>query len=761
MPEGASGASGWEPTVYPPSPPYFGGPDEAVPSQEFLYADGSTGSVALSSTGLADLAARTTADWEEDLFFSTTAKLDPLAQLFSLVTETFLDIVGSIVEIFSNFIDLPRVVQTFADILQFFYDLIDMSGFMVLFEAVMDFMGWLWGLFGDAIETLLKPVFEFLYWLFDLFGDAIATVLMPVMEWVKRAWGWISDVVGDAVEDVLDAVAQGIAWAWDTFGVPVMKAIGSITRWLAELIDIDVLQANLERVVTALGQIFSADNFFDMIETVFRFFASLVPDFSKFNLGDFVGQLPIISTIVAVITGKNPGDGVQLDLGTLGEWARGVEKKVRDTGRTLDDIGQKLLGGLFPVSQINFSEPNLLSQGGFMGVETVEPGVGWEWDGSLTASGTGGSVKHVSAGSVSTLFSKQSVRVASGDRLTLSAQVRNSSYSSGSMSLILIPWVGTSRYSSTSYSVTMATRSASTGSWTSISGSWTVPASVTSVQVALVSNQNTGATARFDDIYLRKTGGLGQGLVDNLIDAWRSIYQNITGSGAAIFWDAIGGAISTLTGTANDAMDGVENTNTILFGNPAGGAEVVVGALPTDDIALALGTPLATGSGARMSRRNTATKVGTVTTGGGKFDSSFYVTASATSGVDKASADITASYTNGRFTVTHAGWYEVEVGFATNASPGGAGYFCVAPAIYVNGTLNKVGGSATGSYGLGFGVYDRSAHATFIVYLGAGEYVEAGYYNFGTDAVSSFFQGDTNGVTTYFSIAMLNRTDEG
>ena len=80
--------------------------------------------------------------------------------------------------------------------------------------------------------------------------------------------------------------------------------------------------------------------------------------------------------------------------------------------------------------------------------------------------------------------------------------------------------------------------------------------------------------------------------------------------------------------------------------------------------------------------------------------------------------------------------------------------------MYVQGTLYKIGADALGSFGGGFGNYARSAHSSFIIYLEANQYVEAGYYNYSASN-ASFFEGDTNGVSTFFSIAMLNRTEEG
>lgn len=214
----------------------------------------------------------------------------------------------------------------------------------------------------------------------------------------------------------------------------------------------------------------------------------------------------------------------------------------------------------------------------------------------------------------------------------------------------------------------------------------------------------------------------------------------------------------------NAALNQIPTTK--LFGDISGAtitsSTIPVGALaPTTipAIGTALGTAITTGSGAKMSRTNTATKV-TAGTGDNWF-SAFFVNAGGSIQQDQISSDITVSL-NGRYTVTHAGYYIVELGFTVNAARPAAGYFNVAPAIFLNGssTPYKVGSDAMGSFGGGFGNNARTAHATFIVYLAAGGTVTAGYRNYGASN-GSFFEGDANGNSTYFSIAMLNRTAQG
>lgn len=603
-------------------------------------------------------------------------------------------------------------------------------------------------------STFLKAVFDWLGFFWGLFGEAVEGVLNPILEFIKWAWEKLDEIVGGTADQILRAIVDGIMWVWVNIGEPVVKAIGGVIEWIVGVIDIDLLKSILEKIAAALGSLMSPAGFGDLLTTVMQWFATLfggIINSGSVTLGKLLEQIPFVDTIVAVITGKSSGSG----LGALSEWARSVEKTAGDALSVVGDIAKRVLG-LVPVSQINFAEPNLLSQGDFKDLATVDGANGWEWDGSITATGSGGCVMHTSTGAESYLYSKQSIRVAGGDKLVLSGKVRTTGFTSGTMELALIPWVGTTRYSSTAYRRTMATRTtASTGSWASLtSTSWTVPDGVTTVQVVLRCQVNAGATVRFDDIYLRKVGALGQQLVDNLINAWRSIVTGIMGVGedvSNVFWDAVGGFVQFLTGTANGAADDIGQTNITLFGDPAGGTQVGVDALPTGALAEALGT---SGSGARMVRTDEATKWGTNAGGHGGFGFGFYESAT-------GSTDISKDVYNGRFTVTHAGWYLVEVGFTTNATPGNSGAFAVAPAVDVGGQLHKIGASAIGSYGFGFGAYARSAQSSFIVYLTAGQSVGAGYYNFGTTAVANFFQGNSNGLLTYFSIAMLNRTQEG
>lgn len=374
---------------------------------------------------------------------------------------------------------------------------------------------------GDPIPALMTAIGAFI-----TLAQGLGNWLLGII----NSWlGWNVSVVHSMFSSFDEFVKNAIEYFWGATGVAgwvrtIELIAGQVGAGIADALR--KAYEVLEPVISTLSEVIDGAGFTALIVNVLRWFIQLARDVANFNLGDFLSNIPIIGSLVAAVTGAKPGTAPTLS--ALGEWGRSVEKMAADAKEALDDIGEKLLGGLFPASQIGGSEPNLLAQGDFVASQTVTEADGWSWDGTMTASGTGGCAKHVSTGAASTLYALQSVKVTAGDQLTLSGQVRTASYSSGSMSLILIPWAGTARYSSGSYTVTMATRSGAAASWTSITGNWTVPATVTSVTVALVANVNSGCTARYDDIYLRKTGGVRQGFVADLITAWNELIRGLS-----------------------------------------------------------------------------------------------------------------------------------------------------------------------------------------------------------------------------------------
>ena len=180
-----------------------------------------------------------------------------------------------------------------------------------------------------------------------------------------------------------------------------------------------------------------------------------------------------------------------------------------------------------------------------------------------------------------------------------------------------------------------------------------------------------------------------------------------------------------------------------LDGSKITGGTVNVGRIPTTQVAQQINPT--SGSGAQISRRNTVN----VNASPGRivFPTSFFDTQ------DRAATNITTTLSQGMFTVSEAGWYMVELSVRLN--PSITFGFSVAPLLFKNNAAFKIGNDAVmGTWGFG-SVGNRYAQSSWIVYLGAGESVRAGYDAIGTAV--DLFDADASGIETYFSISMMNK----
>ena len=107
--------------------------------------------------------------------------------------------------------------------------------------------------------------------------------------------------------------------------------------------------------------------------------------------------------------------------------------------------------------------------------------------------------------------------------------------------------------------------------------------------------------------------------------------------------------------------------------------------------------------------------------------------------------DLTYTTTGNKLTVSIAGTYLIDISLGMNAAMGTSEY--LRPAVFKNGSMIMQGNGANSG---GF-----ISEQTFLVYLGVGDYVQAGYNRTGTPG-SPF--GDAGGTFTYFSAALVNRS---
>lgn len=520
----------------------------------------------LSATGLAELAAKTQEDWELELTETAVSPFEPLQGLFNIVTQVFLEVAETIIGVFSEFADLNKIAAVLNDVLGFFYNLVDRSGFINLFGAVMEFLGWLWELFSDQIESLLKPLFEFLYFFIDTFGDAIESFVKPILEVIKYVWDVFSDLFGGLASDILKLIFDGVAWGWETFGEPVLRAIGALVNFIADAIDPAVLQGILEDLTNFFGALINPQEFADLLKNVLGGFLEALTNAEGVveRVTDWVLNIPFVGPLVAKITGADSSGNTALDLSNLGAWAqRLLTQNSRIPAENLWGRLPDAIFGSIPVSSINFTAGNLLSQGNFNVAETVDAAGGWAWDGTTTSTGSGGSVKATATGSLQQLYSTQTIRVAAGDRLDISAVVKTSGFTAGSgrsMVLSVVPWIGTT--AQTPHVVHTRTTSASTftamtGSririgGTAESGEIALSGSITSLTVRLAVTANSGAEIWFDDVQVKKAGALAQTLVEYLTTTWEQAWNTVFGSGGVgKIWSDFITAVSQIFNRAN------------------------------------------------------------------------------------------------------------------------------------------------------------------------------------------------------------------
>jgi hypothetical protein len=415
---------------------------------------------------------------------------------------------------------------------------------------------------------------------------AFVTLAQDIGNWllgVINAWlGWDISAVGDMFSDVGSFVQRVIEYFFGENGV---------AGWIRTL---DALAGEAGASIAAA------------IRAVYDGATMLAQMF-----GEFVGFGDLVRFLEDIF-------GPQ---GLLG-WLANLRKQIADAKPPVidfDEIREKveqLLGGT-SVSEINSGTVNMLSQGNFNSSDTITPGDGWSWDGTLTATETGGSAKCEATGSLQQLFSRQSLKVVEGDRVTVTAKVRTASFTAASgrsMVLATIPWKLVANVMTAQTPVVIHTRTtASAGAWADMTGStYVVPADVVRLTARLGVTANSGAIVWFDDVHATKTGKLEQGLVSNLLDTWGQSWEKVFGgSGEGKLWSDFVTAVEAMFGTATEASDNADDA----IGAAAAAATGASGALAAANAAasgasgaLATANAAASGaSGAKVTANNALT----------------------------------------------------------------------------------------------------------------------------------------------------------
>ena len=232
--------------------------------------DGLVPAGSVAATGLAALAAKTQEDWETQLYSGVNTKLDPLSQLFNIITKAFLDTAETVIGWFSNAVDLQGWLDVLDDVISFFYNLLDRSGFlgvmqdivdffaeitdlstwMGVFQQVIDFFGGISAGVRDTFLDVFQTVVEFFSDIVDLptwigvfeqvvnfFGGIAANVrtnFLTVFKDIVNFFSGAASTLGSNVQTWLGGLFTALKSVWDFFAGIATAAGATAQAWLTD-----------------------------------------------------------------------------------------------------------------------------------------------------------------------------------------------------------------------------------------------------------------------------------------------------------------------------------------------------------------------------------------------------------------------------------------------------------------------------------------------------------------------------------------------
>lgn len=228
------------------------------------------------------------------------------------------------------------------------------------------------------------------------------------------------------------------------------------------------------------------------------------------------------------------------------------------TGATVDQVVGFILslgGGLsqlgrIPASLIMAGSPNLLANGSFDGAVSLDGETVWAWDGAEGRS-SHGSARTAGDGTRKVLTSNL-VEVSSGEDFAVEGFVKWADVTAGagtSFEIAVVAYMGDSLVSRTVVDTVSDLAYASSGSWIRLDGSYEVPASGVDgvrIQIAVSATVSVGSVW-WDDLSLKREGGIAQALVDGLGSALSGLQSLTAGLQATLnqFQDIFTGVIVT------------------------------------------------------------------------------------------------------------------------------------------------------------------------------------------------------------------------
>lgn len=489
----------------------------------------------------------------------------------------------------------------------FFEDIAQSLGIDVqaIFGSVTQILGVAFGVFGDAVESILQPLSDFLKWLFETFGDAVESFLKPIGTWLFGIW----EAIG---QPTLSSIAAFLAGLWDTIGEPTLTAIFGTLGGIWNIFD----QVVINNIVQFFANLTDNTNLLDVLEDVATFFSGVISQFGSIAAGfppigdvfEIVGGW-VLGTINALTGGlftvitqaisgliefasKLPVFGALISAFIPPEW-RNVTGSPAASVADLKEYGTEILNtrsvlnaenlqgqippDLLPVvspGSVGDTRPNLVADSGFRSAAAVQAGSGWSWDSTVSrTSGDGGSAKVVGDGGVKQMFSNL-VAVSPGQELECAVYARWTKPSDARPTIS----VGLRGYINDQVVFTQAVASrtnvvqnssgfaGNVGGWVEVKGNYAIPATqgLTHVRLLLsVLNAPAGTSVWFDEASLRKVSLIGQELVQgsspgsNLAD---DIENSIGTADYQALLDRVakktGASLTDVQNTIEDFLDG-------------------------------------------------------------------------------------------------------------------------------------------------------------------------------------------------------------
>ena len=369
----------------------------------------------------------------------------------------------------------------FKKIIDFFVSVTSIDAWLVVFKKIIDFFVGVTSI--DAWLAIFKKVIDALVgitnidnWL-SIFKSIVDTFVTVVGSLGQNVWTVLNEII--------------------TYFTGLFTGAGSIATWLGNV------PGNLLTVISTItGQAVT----------------TLQDGLTK--LTQFTQGLPNSGSLISGLLGsyKNPATGTNNTLPDLIAWASRLltSSSVVPSWNLFGSIPEELLA-LIGVGNIGNVQPNLVNDAAFSSSEAFQAGQGWTWDGATNASGSsGGSAKLTCDGGVKYLYSNL-IPATAGQQLTVSTSVKWTKGSTANATMIcgVRIYNGASVLATTTVAQLAAT--GTSGGFTPITGTYTVPASTTHVRLVLgVTTGTAGTSVWFDEASLKKTSLLGQGLVSGL-----------------------------------------------------------------------------------------------------------------------------------------------------------------------------------------------------------------------------------------------------